>query len=378
MNIFLDISHPSYYLLFKNTISTLHAKGHSFLISTRDKDVLLALIHEDIPGHTDNRIQIYYRGKGARSWFGKGIGLLQTVARLYFRVKPFNPDLCISMSSPYLALCGRLLHKPVITFEDTECSAFLHPITKLFSSCIITGTSFNYDFGPKQIRLPFYKELAYLHPNVFKPNPAVPEKYGIKPGEPFVLIRLVGNHTIHEMGRKGLDDEFILECIRNFTKFCRVFISSEHPLSHTLKTHELSQAVLPPFEHNASDIHHLEYNAALLFGESATMAAEAAVLGTPAIYVDNRTRGYCEELEHTYGLMYHFGEEVEQKDKSLKKVLEILSDNHIKLQFRIKQAKMLQDKIELTQWIIEFIENFDKRRPESTEQLKALISKSSS
>ncbi len=54
------------------------------------------------------------------------------------------------------------------------------------------------------------------------------------------------------------------------------------------------------------DIHHELYYADLLYGDSATMACEAGCMGIPAICMDDRGRGYTDELDKKYGLVYKF------------------------------------------------------------------------
>jgi uncharacterized protein len=49
-------------------------------------------------------------------------------------------------------------------------------------------------------------------------------------------------------------------------------------------------------------VHHLLAFASLYVGESATMASEAAILGTPSLYVSSSFRGYIQEQEERYGL----------------------------------------------------------------------------
>ena len=39
--------------------------------------------------------------------------------------------------------------------------------------------------GPKVIKINGFKEIAYLHPNHFKPDPAILERSGISPDEKF-------------------------------------------------------------------------------------------------------------------------------------------------------------------------------------------------
>ncbi len=57
---------------------------------------------------------------------------------------------------------------------------------------------------------------------------------------------------------------------------------------------------------NPSDIYHALYYADLYIGDSQTIAAEKAVLGTPALRFNDFVGkiGYLEELEHKYGLTF--------------------------------------------------------------------------
>ena len=52
-------------------------------------------------------------------------------------------------------------------------------------------------------------------------------------------------------------------------------------------------------------MHDLLAGAVLFVGEGATMAAESAVLGTPAVYVNTLRMGYTDELEARYNLLYN-------------------------------------------------------------------------
>ena len=54
-----------------------------------------------------------------------------------------------------------------------------------------------------------------------------------------------------------------------------------------------------------SKIHDLLYYATMYIGEGASMASEAAVLGTPSIYINPLRLGYLDELEKKYGLVYN-------------------------------------------------------------------------
>ncbi len=99
-------------------------------------------------------------------------------------------------------------------------------------------------------------------------------------------------------------------------------------------------------------IHHAIYYASLLFGESATMASEAAVLGTPTIYIDNTGRGYSEEQENKYGLVFNFTVSEIDQEKAINKGIELLKNMIFKEEFQQRRKKMLKDKIDVTAFMV--------------------------
>src|SRR5690606_26633381 len=86
--------------------------------------------------------------------------------------------------------------------------------------------------------------------------------------------------------------------VKSLTKRGRVLISSERPLPASLEQYR--------FRASPETIHHFIAHARMLIGESATMASEAAVLGTAAFYIADTGRGYTDEQEERYGLVFNY------------------------------------------------------------------------
>jgi len=87
------------------------------------------------------------------------------------------------------------------------------------------------------------------------------------------------------------------------------------------------------------------------------MTIEAAVLGIPTIRCNDFV-GKCpviEDLEKKYGLTYGF--KPKDTNKMLKKIRELLKDKKIKDKWEKKRSILLKDKIDLTKWMVDFIEN---------------------
>ena len=102
--------------------------------------------------------------------------------------------------------------------------------------------------------------------------------------------------------------------------------------------------------------------ARLFVGEGATMASECAMLGTPAIYVNSLEVGYCTEEEKEYHLVYGF----RNSEGVLEKALELINTPNLKQEWQKRRQKMLDDKIDVTAFMVWFIENY----PESAKVMK--------
>ena len=106
----------------------------------------------------------------------------------------------------------------------------------------------------------------------------------------------------------------------------------------------------------------------LFIGEGATMASECTMLATPAIYVNTMEAGTIDDQEK-YGLLYHF---INSKGV-LEKAQEILSmPNHKEIYLK-RKAKMLTEKIDVTAFLVWFVENYPesamimKEKPDETQ-----------
>ena len=88
------------------------------------------------------------------------------------------------------------------------------------------------------------------------------------------------------------------------------------------------------------------------------MASESAVLGTPAVFIDDKGRGYTDELEEKYGLVFNFSDRAGGQRKALKKGIEILQAQDAAKLWQAKRVRLLDDYIDVTAFMTEFIENY--------------------
>ena len=94
------------------------------------------------------------------------------------------------------------------------------------------------------------------------------------------------------------------------------------------------------------------------------MAAEAAILGTPAIHIESTKNGIptgelsgnFRELRYKYDLLYYYPDQ----NQALNKAVEILENDKAKRKWMKKRKKLIEDKIDVTEWIVDFIENYSE------------------
>jgi uncharacterized protein len=342
MRILFDMGHPGHVHLFKNIIFTLIRDGHDIKITARDKEVTQTLL-------TAYGLEYDDRGKIYTGMFNKAFGMFQIDLKLFFIAKKFKPDVLIGVNNPYVAHVGTVLRKPVIIFNDTENVPMAKFITYPFVQIILTPEYFKEHIDPKKhIKIQGFKEIAYLHPNYFSPNPSVLEELGLLPNEVFIIVRFVSWGATHDIGHHGISNKIGL--VKSLEKYGRVIITAEGDLPAELKSYLIK---IPP-----EKLHDLLSYAILYFGEGATMASEAAVLGTPSIFVSSLAGrfGNFIELEETYDLVYSFSD----SNAALGKAIEILKNKKSKDNWLEKRERMLSDKTDVTAFIIRLIENYPK------------------
>jgi predicted glycosyltransferase len=88
--------------------------------------------------------------------------------------------------------------------------------------------------------------------------------------------------------------------------------------------------------------------AKMYIGDSQTMAAEAAVLGTPSIRFNDFVGeiSYLEELEHKYQLT--FGIRTSDQEKLFEKTKELIEQSDLSETFRLRKEIMLKEKTDLS------------------------------
>jgi hypothetical protein len=342
MKIMIGLHHPKHYWMFRNFIIEGKKKGWIFKILVSKKDVLENLLKHD-------EIEYTVIGCNKENFCRKIIEQIRWIIKTVRISRKFKPDFLMGRALISFSFVKILRGGIFIIFEDSEPAKHVHKFTVPFADAVITPKNFKRDFKEKHVRADGYDELYYLHPNWFTPDRKVLYKYGIDEKQKYVILRFVSWNAYHDVGRHGINDESKLQLIGMFEKHgYRVYITSEKPQEKPFDKYTIC---IKPYE-----IHHLLAYASLYVGDSQTMATEAALLGTPSVrinsFVGENDMSNFIELEKTYGLLFSFRE----SSKAIVKLEELMAKENIKEEWAKKRQKMLDDKIDMTEFLCALIE----------------------
>ncbi len=337
MKILIDIGHPAHVHYFKNLASFFVNRKDEILFTCRDKEVVVELL---------DQFGFRYKSIGlpGKNILGKILRLIVFDLKLLMISLKFKPDILLSAGSIYAAHVAALIRRSHITLEDTfnmEQVRLYMP----FTSAVLTGNYKHIDLGKREIRYNGFQELAYLHPDYFTPDPMIKQELLLPVNQKYFFLRFVSWNASHDVGQRGLSIKLKRELIELMSGHGRVFISSEDVLP---KEFEHLRFPLSP-----DKIHHVLAFADLYVGEGATMASECAMLGTTAIYINPEEAGSIDEQEKA-GLIFHFRDE----NGVTEKIRELLKNSELKTQSKERAQKLISDKIDLTRFLIWFVEKW--------------------
>lgn len=341
MRILVGVGHPKHVHFRKNIVNNLINDGHEVKILARGKDITLYLL--EAYGFDYEVVGTNHKGL-----LKKAYSLIESDIKVLKIAKEFKPDILIG-GSPYLGHVSKMIGKPHIGFTDTENANLANWLSAPFSDVICTPSCYKGKIDPKKhVRYNGYEELAYLHPNYFKPDSTILDALGLNSDDKYIILRFVAWDASHDISDKGFINK--KEVIDTLKQYGKLFISSEEKLPLEYQKYKID---LPP-----EKIHHLMYYATLFIGESASMACESAILGTPAIFVSTSRRGFTDELESSCDMLYTFSDPKKGQEDALIKAVNLLNDNYLKKKWLEKREKLIKEKIDVTKFITELIEGY--------------------
>lgn len=334
MNIFINFSHPAHVHFFKNAVRILSDRGHTIIAVARKKEFTLELLN----AYQIQHVVLSNKGNGL---FGLIKELVEQQIKIAKILRRQRIDVMLQIGGIFNAPIGKYYKIPTLAFSDTENDKWGNKLSFGLSKVVLSPTCFDHQAGgtwKNQIHYPGYHELAYLSPKY------VPET--IQPQDQF-LVRFVGWGAGHDLAENGLSDLQKIEVVKILQRYGRVHISSEMPLPD-----EISKFAC---QIHPAKIHDFMKSCKMIVGESATMASESACLGIPAVFISNTGRGYTTEQDQAYGLIKHY--RLDQWEQIVQ-CLNQWAASDLREEWQKRRRHMLNDKIEVTDWLVDLIENY--------------------
>lgn len=337
MRVMITIQHPGHVHFFRHPIAELEAAGHEVHVFARESDVAVSLLdaydidHEVLAGESDSLVSL---------------AAVQATyeMRLLRRARRLDPDVITAIGGVAAAHVASVLGAKSLVFYDTEHATLITRLGYPFADVICTPACYRDEIGPNHVTYPGYHELAYLHPDRFEPDESVLEEVGVAPEESFAVVRLSSWEASHDVGHGGFDDP--REVVDRFEDAgLRVLLTAEGDPPEDLESHQ--------FETSPDRMHDLLAHADVVLSEGATTAAEAAVLGTPAVYVNPLSLGYTAELEEAYGLLFEYNGE-ERHTRGLERAVSLLEEPADTWERR--RERLLADRIDVTDLVVRQLE----------------------
>lgn len=345
MRLLVYLGHPAHFHLFRHTIHRMKKSGHLVTILARRKDVLEDLLQaEDFPYvnvHPNDR---------SESMAGMIRAMLIRQGAIFRNAISPRQTLMVGTCAE-IGHIGMLLRIPSIVVNEDDhdvvprfanlaypfCTHILAP-----ACCGVGG------WVKKTISYKSYHELAYLHPDHFQPDRKVVSQFH-RSDSPYYLLRFAKLTAHHDVGRHGINREVARRLVDYLGKKGRVYITSERELEPEFEPYRIQ---LPP-----SLIHHALAFADLYVGDSQTMAAESAVLGTPSLRFNDFVGeiGYLEELEHKFALT--FGVRSDDPDRLFDLVEEFTRPGVLQ-KWQERRQVMLKERINFSAFMSWLFENY--------------------
>jgi predicted glycosyltransferase len=285
LRLLFDVLHPAHVHHYRPLAQEVLAEGGEVLFTARKKDVTLQLLAEAGLPHKVLSTMLPGGLVGLASEFA------YRSARLAAEARRFRPDAMLGIMGPCIAPVGRLMRIPTVVSYDTETAGITNRWVFPLATRVLVPESWRAGLRPNMHRFAGFQELAYLHPRRFAADRERLVALGV--AEPYIVVRFVSFEASHDLGDRGFSDRVAF--VRALERHARVVISSERGVPEELRDRVL--------RFPASDLHHLLAFADLVVGEGATTCVEAALLGTPAIFVHTAQLGYIRELEERWQLL---------------------------------------------------------------------------
>lgn len=336
MRIVIDIVHPAHVHFYRHLIGVLTTAGHQVTVASRAKEMTLDLLdHYGIP-----HVPLVAPARGGL--LARGVELARRDLGLARLIRRTGSQLVLTRNPAGVQAARAAGAFGIFDTDDGRAVGIHFRAAYPFAHLITSPTCLTEDYGTRHRRYRGFKAMAYLHPNRFRPDPLIRESLGLAPSEPLFVVRFSAHDASHDRAVHGIEPATRRALLHDLTSAGRVVVSDEVA---SAPGYEGAQSVAP------SRFHDVLAAADLCVGDSQSVAAEAAMLGTPSFRCSSFTGrvDYLRVLEEDYGLVknYRPGSE-SQLLGDVRQALTELDDRRDEVASR--HARLLDESEDVTAW----------------------------
>ncbi len=335
-SVVIDITHYPHVNFYKQAIKSLKEGNMKVYIILRSRGNLVPIFKKECPN-----VPYIVIGEHKKTMFSKMIAIVERDIAFLKYLSKIDFNVGTGFGSINIAHTTRFFGKPSILFGDDIEYKLSHygghylATKDVRPKCVPAQ-------GKNLLKYQGFKELAYLHPNHFKPNKDALNPYNLKPYE-YVFIREVSSASLNYRGAEMGKLSRILGYLKE--KDLKIFLSVEDKsLIDLFRDHCI--ILKEPVE----DIHSLLHFAAFTVSSGDSMARESCLVGTPAIYTGGRNMAINTELIKR-SCMFKVEEE-----KSIEETIDYIINNDIRKEVEAKINRTIKEEwVDTTQVILDIL-----------------------
>ncbi len=334
------VIHPHHIDFFENLHNELRGKGHDVLCFVRDDDVNREYIQDSDITHS-------FYGSGPKGYLPDFVSRYKNQFSLARKLFSFKPDLIFSVNSIPYSTFNSIFNIYSVTFLDRRLQKKDEKKIFRHADKIVTPDCYPFEVpSDKQVSHSSYHPFAYLHPNRFEADPTVLDDLTVEPND-YVLVSFASRSW------EGFTEEDLLtrkekiDIVREISEYRKVLLDGRGSVPEPLEEYVPS---IPLRSYNQ-----LMANSELVVGDDPIICGEAGVLGIPWIFISESSAPTLEEQE----IQYEIGTQVESIEKA-DELAEMLLTGEVEPDFENAREKILNDKIDLTEWMVKFVEISEK------------------
>lgn len=271
--VYFDITHVAHINLFQNVIKILLQNGYLIKVFYLNRGKIEVILNKEIPGVELIKVANWKPNFFYIIFYTNLFRFLKFVY-IFFK---YRPCLGVSSGSIPFSFALKLFGVKNLQFSDD-------PERKISTFFEILSATKKY-YPPNNIvhqKVEHYnslKQWAYLSPKYFSPDYSSLEKYGVKLKK-YIIIREVSTKSLNYLKQK---ENLILNLANQIPNNISVLLSLENK---SLKNNYPSKWYL--LEEPIENFHSLLFFAHLVISSGDSVAREAAMLGTPSVYIGIR------------------------------------------------------------------------------------------